>query len=166
MKNWYENLEAREQIIVLVGAVIVMVALIYSLVWVPVDKRHTQVANSVTNWERSLVELRPLRSLAASSSVRDGDGTASVSSGQQAPIIIVDQTLRSRGLEQYRRRSQPTTANGIRVEFENVAFDELVLWLGDLSQQHAMQVQAGSLSQASQAGTGRINASLTLERTL
>lgn len=164
MKNWYENLEAREQIIVLVGAVIVMVALIYSLVWIPVDKRHTQVANSVTNWERSLVELRPLRSLAASSSVRDD--TASVSSGQQAPIIIVDQTLRSRGLEQYRRRSQPTTANGIRVEFENVAFDELVLWLGDLSQQHAMQVQAGSLSQASQAGTGRINASLTLERTL
>ena len=164
MKNWYENLEAREQIIVLVGAVVVMVALIYSLVWVPVDKRHTQVANSVTNWERSLVELRPLRSLAASSSVRDG--AASVSSSQQAPIIIVDQTLRSRGLEQYRRRSQPTTANGIRVEFENVAFDELVLWLGDLSQQHAMQVQAGSLSQASQAGTGRINASLTLERTL
>lgn len=164
MKNWYENLEAREQIIVLVGAVIVMVALIYSLVWIPVDKRHTQVANSVTNWERSLVELRPLRSLAASSSVRDG--AASVSSSQQAPIIIVDQTLRSRGLEQYRRRSQPTTANGIRVEFENVAFDELVLWLGDLSQQHAMQVQAGSLSQASQAGTGRINASLTLERTL
>ena len=164
MKNWYENLEAREQIIVLVGAVVVMVALIYSLVWVPVDKRHTQVANSVTNWERSLVELRPLRSLAASSSVRDG--AASVSSSQQAPIIIVDQTFRSRGLEQYRRRSQPTTANGIRVEFENVAFDELVLWLGDLSQQHAMQVQAGSLSQASQAGTGRINASLTLERTL
>jgi general secretion pathway protein M len=164
MKNWYENLEAREQIIVLVGAVVVMVALIYSLVWVPVDKRHTQVANSVTNWERSLVELRPLRSLAASSSVRDG--AASVSSSQQAPIIIVDQTLRSRGLEQYRRRSQPTTANGIRVEFENVAFDELVLWLGDLSQQHAMQVQAGSLSLAPQAGTGRINASLTLERTL
>jgi len=164
MRNWYENLEAREQIIVLVGAVVVMVALIYSLVWVPVDKRHTQVANSVTNWERSLVELRPLRSLAASSSVRDG--AASVSSSQQAPIIIVDQTLRSRGLEQYRRRSQPTTANGIRVEFENVAFDELVLWLGDLSQQHAMQVQAGSLSLAPQAGTGRINASLTLERTL
>jgi len=164
MRNWYENLEAREQIIVLVGAVVVMVALIYSLVWVPVDKRHTQVANSVTNWERSLVELRPLRSLAASSSVRDG--AASVSSSQQAPIIIVAQTLRSRGLEQYRRRSQPTTANGIRVEFENVAFDELVLWLGDLSQQHAMQVQAGSLSLAPQAGTGRINASLTLERTL
>ena len=89
-----------------------------------------------------------------------------LASSNQAPIIIVDQTLRSRGLEQFRRRSQPTTSNGIRVEFENVAFDELVLWLGDLSDQHAMHVQAGSLSIASQGGPGRINASLTLERAL
>ena len=85
---------------------------------------------------------------------------------QQAPIIVVDQTLRSRGLEQFRRRSQPTTSNGVRVEFEGVAFDELVLWLGDLSTQYGMHVQAGSVSAIAQAGPGRVNASLTLERAL
>ena len=84
----------------------------------------------------------------------------------QAPIIIVDQTLRSRGLEQYRRRSQPTTSNGIRVELESVPFDEMVLWLGDLSDQFGLHVQAGSLSAIAQAGPGRVNASLTLERSL
>ena len=89
-----------------------------------------------------------------------------MTSSQQSPIIVVDQTLRSRGLEQFRRRSQPTANNGIRVEFENVAFDDLVLWLGDLGQHHGMHVQAGSLSVASQSGPGRINASLTLERAL
>ena len=164
MKDWYESLEAREQTVILVGAVVVVIALIFSFVWVPIDKSHARVANSVDTWERSLAELRPLRSLAASGEI--SANTAAVSSSQQAPIIIVDQTLRSRGLEQYRRRSQPTTANGIRVEFENVAFDELILWLGELSDQHAMHVQAGSLSAISQAGPGRINASLTLERTL
>ncbi len=164
MKDWYESLEAREQTVVLVGAIVVVIALLFSFVWVPIDKSHALVANSVNTWERSLAELRPLRSLATSGEL-NGNSVA-VSSSQQAPIIIVDQTLRSRGLEQYRRRSQPTTANGIRVEFENVAFDELVLWLGDLSDQHAMHVRAGSLSAISQAGPGRINASLTLERTL
>ena len=164
MKDWYENLEAREKIVILVGAFVVTFALLYSFVWVPIDKSHAQVASSVNNWERSLTELRPLRSLAASGNV--GGDNVVVNSSQQSPIIIVDQTLRSRGLEQFRRRSQPTTANGIRVEFENVAFDELMLWLGDLSDQHAMHVQAGSLSAISQAGPGRINASLTLERTL
>ena len=84
--------------------------------------------------------------------------------GQQSPIIIVDQTLRSRGLEQFRRRSQPTTSNGIRIEFENVAFDDLVLWLGDLADQYGMHVQQGSLSAGGRSGPGRINATLTLER--
>jgi len=66
----------------------------------------------------------------------------------------------------YRKRSQPTGSNGIRVEFENVAFDELVLWLGDLGDQYAMHVQAGSFSVGSQVSPGRINASITLERAL
>jgi type II secretory pathway component PulM len=52
------------------------------------------------------------------------------------------------------------------VEFENVAFDDLVLWLGDLSTQYAMDVTSGSFSASSRAEVGRINATLTLERAL
>jgi len=163
MKDWYDNLEAREQVFVLVGAVFVVIALIYYVLWAPLDKRHTQVSTSVQNWERSLAELGPLSSLIATGA---SSPTAGVANSQQAPIIIVSQTLQSRGLEQYRRRSQPTTSNGVRVELENVAFDELVLWLGDLTDNYGMNVQAGSLSRISDAGPGRINASLTLERSL
>ena len=162
MRDWWDNLEGREQMFVLSGGLFVVAVLLYALVWVPFDKNHEQLASNVSNWERSLAELRPLRGSLSTSSQSGGVAISS----NQAPIIIVDQTLRSRGLEQFRRRSQPTTSNGIRVEFENVAFDELVLWLGDLSDQYAMHVQAGSLSVASQAGPGRINASLTLERAL
>lgn len=163
MKDWYENLEAREQVFVLVGAAFVVIALIYFLLWAPLNRNHEQVAASVAEWERSLAELRPLR--AAGAATTASAPPVAVSS-QQAPIIIVDQTLRSRGLEQFRRRSQPTANNGIRVEFENVAFDELVLWLGDLGMQYGLHVQAGSMSLQTQAGPGRINASLTLERAL
>ncbi|MDJ0748664.1 MAG: type II secretion system protein GspM [Woeseiaceae bacterium] len=162
MRDWWDNLEGREQVFVLAGALFVFVAIVYAFAWLPFDRNHQQLATNVGNWERSLAELRPLRGAVAAS----GQSGGVVTSSNQAPIIIVDQTLRSRGLEQFRRRSQPTTSNGIRVEFENVAFDELVLWLGDLSDQHAMHVQAGSLSMASQGGPGRINASLTLERAL
>jgi general secretion pathway protein M len=161
MKDWYDNLEAREQVFVLTGAVFVLIALVYFLLWAPLDRHHKQVATSVANWERSLAELRPLRSMASTANI---DTTQVSGSSQQAPIIIVDQTLRGRDLEQFRRRSQPTANNGIRVEFENVAFDELVVWLGDLGTQYDLHVQAGSMSIQTQAGPGRINASLTLER--
>ena len=164
MNDWFDNLEAREQIFVVSGAVIVVVALIYALFWLPLDRSHRQAQQSVAAWEQSLAELGPLRALVANAgSVSSPQGL--VDTGQ-APIIIVDQTLRSRALEQYRRRSQPTTSNGIRVELESVPFDELVLWLGDLSEQYGLHVQAGSLSAIAQAGPGRVNASLTLERSL
>ena len=41
MNDWFESLETRERIFVVVGAVIVAVALIYGLVWAPLDQKHT-----------------------------------------------------------------------------------------------------------------------------
>lgn len=163
MKDWFHSLESREKLFVGIGISIVVISLIYGFVWAPLDRNHASVAASVDNWQRSLAELAPLKGMAQA-----GGSASRPSSGanQQAPIIVVDQTLRSRGLEQFRRRSQPTSSNGIRVEFENVAFDDLVMWLGDLSDQYSMHVQAGSLSKGSQSGPGRINATLTLERAL
>ncbi len=159
MRDWFENLEAREKMFVSVGVVVVALSLVYGFAWAPLDRNHAQVTASVSDWQQSLTELRPLRGAVQSSATGTPRATT-----QQSPIIIVDQTLRSRGLEQYRQRSQPTTSNGIRIEFENVAFDELVLWLGDLADQYGLHVQAGSLSAGGRSGPGRINATLTLER--
>jgi general secretion pathway protein M len=164
MREWFDNLEARERIFVVVGAFFTVVALVYVLLWTPFDRQHRQLATRVDSWESSLQELGPLSALVAS-----GAQTTSQSGNrgrQQAPIIIVDQTLRGRGLYPFLSRSQPTTTNGIRVELQGVAFDELVVWLGDLSGQYGMHVQSGSLSRATQAGPGRVNANLTLERAL
>lgn len=163
MRDWFDNLEAREQVFVAGGSIFAVIALIYVLVWMPLDKNHTQLATRVDNWQRSLAELSQLRPLVANG---QASSPAIPGGSQQAPIIIVDQTLRNRGLEQFRRRSQPTTSNGIRVELEGIAFDELILWLGDLSEDYEMHVQAGSVSALTQAGPGRVNASFTLERAL
>lgn len=163
MKDWFDTLETRERLFVAVGAVVVAIALFYVLVWMPLDKGQETLSNNVADWQRSLTELRPLKGLksasgAATSSQRDG--------ARQTPVVIVDQTLRARGLDRSLKRSQPTTSNGIRVEFEGVAFDDLVLWLGDLSAQYAMHVSSGSLSAGNQVAPGRVNATLTLERSL
>ena len=160
MRDWLDSLAPRERLFIVAGAAAIVVALLYAFVWIPLDNGHKALRASVTDWERSLADLRPLRGMqpaAPSSSQRNA-------ASQQTPVVIVDQTLRARGLDRALRRSQPTTSNGIRVEFENVAFDDLVLWLDDLGTQYAMQVASGSLSTSSQAAPGRINATLTLER--
>jgi type II secretory pathway component PulM len=158
VKDWFDSLEAREKIFVAVGAVVVVFSLLYGLAWAPLDKKHTALRSDVNAWQQSLADLQPLMARASA----PGQPRSAPSAGaQQSPIIIVDQTLSSRGLDRYRRRSQPTTSNGIRV-----VFDELVLWLGELNDQYAMHVQAGSFSTGPQIATGRINATITLERAL
>jgi general secretion pathway protein M len=161
MRDWFESLEARERLFVVAGAVVVSIALLWGLLWVPLDKGHRDAQQRVTTWERSLAELRPRATLPRP---QNGSRAAAGAGGAQSPVVVVDSTLRSHGLGQP-KRSQPTP-NGMRVEFENVAFDKLVVWLGDLSSQYGMEVQAGSLSPATPASPGRVDATLTLERSL
>ncbi len=162
MKDWFANLEQREQRFVIAGGIAVLIAILYLGIWAPLDRGHTALKADVNTWQESLTDLKLLRPRLAAGNNQPGQPA----SNGQTPIVIVDQTLRSRGLDQYRTRSQPVSNNGIRVEFENVAFDDLVLWLGDVSSQHGMHVQAGTFSGGNQTGTGRINATLTLERVL
>jgi len=161
MREWFESLESREKLFVSIGAGIVAIALLWGVVWAPLDKGHRELQQRVATWERALAELRPLASMPQP---QNGSRPAAAGGSAQSPVVIVDSTLRSHGLGQP-KRSQPTP-NGIRVEFENVAFDKLVVWLGDLSYQYGMEVQAGSLSPATPASPGRVDATLTLERSL
>jgi general secretion pathway protein M len=159
VRAWFDSLEARERLFVLGGAFAVAIALFYFLVWAPLDRSHRAMYESVDGWQRALAEIQPLRGMPAAS-----ESSVRPQASQQTPVVIVDQTLRARGLDRSLRRSQPTTSDGIRVEFENVAFDDLVLWLGDLGEQYGMQVASGSFSPGSEGVQGRINATLTLER--
>ena len=162
MNDWFASLEQREQRFVLIGAAAVVLALLYVGIWAPLTNNHSAVRVDVDTWQQSLSELKSLRPRLAAQS----DGLPRSENSGRTPIIIVDQTLRNRGLDRFRTRSQPVSGNGIRVEFENVAFDELVVWLGDMSAQHGMHVQAGTFSGGNQTGSGRVNATLTLERVL
>jgi len=161
MRDWFETLAPRERILVSVCAVVVVFAVLWFLLWTPLDNRHNAMRGNVADWERGLTTLQRVAELRGSG-VTGPQSNAPVSN--QTPVVVVDTTLRARNLLSAMRRSQPTTSTGIRVEFEDVAFDALVLWLGDLSSRHAMHVQAGSLSVAARAEPGRVNATLTLER--
>lgn len=160
MRDWFDSLEAREQLSVLVGAVVVAVAILYFGLWTPLADRQTNLASSVTVWERSLAELRPLKAAARAA---DSGGRPAAGAGQSL-VVIVDSTVSRHDLSTALQRSQPTGGNGIRVEFQDAAFDDLVRWLGDLASAYGMQVQSANFSASTQNIPGRVNASLTLER--
>jgi general secretion pathway protein M len=115
----------------------------------------------VAAWENSLAALRPLRGQIQATTA----GAPAATNQNQSLVVIVDNSLRQRGLYNSLQRSLPTPAgNGIRVEFESAAFDDLILWLGDLHRQYGLQVENGSFTMASGNIPGRVNSSVTLER--
>lgn len=160
MRSWFESLEERERLFVIAAAALLVIAIFYLAVWMPLDRGQENLESSVENWRDSLAELRLLK---GSLSTPDA-GEARPADRNQSLVVIIDNTLRERGLYNSLQRSQPTATNGIRVEFENVAFDELVIWLGDLSSGYALQVQSATFSAASRDNDGRVNSTLTLER--
>lgn len=161
MKNWFTSLEAREQVFVMTAVVFIVLAIGWVGVWTPLDTNHKAAAQRVETWRQSLAALRPMRG-----PVQATASSAPVNTGNdQSLVVIVDNSLRQRGLYNSLQRSQPTPAgNGIRVEFESAAFDDLILWLGDLQRQYGLQVVSGSFSIASGESPGRVNSSVTLER--
>lgn len=160
MKSWFESLEERERLFVVAAGLVLTVAVFYLAVWMPLDRGQKSLASSVENWRDSLAELRVLKD-----SATPADSAANrPNDANQSLVVIIDNTLRSRDLYASLKRSQPTASNGIRVEFESVAFDDLVLWLGDASSRYGLQVQAASFSAASRDNDGRVNSTLTLER--
>lgn len=158
MKERFYALQPRERMMILAAAGFVIFALLYFGLWLPLDRGHRDAAARVDELKLAIAELRPLRGLAQTS------GSRSTAGQNQSLVVIIDTTVRQRSLDSALQRSQPTATNGIRVEFENVVFDDLMLWLGDLSNNYGMQLQSGSFSSTSAENVGRVNSSLTLER--
>jgi len=161
MRDWFDALAPRERVFVAVAFVFVGFALAWFGVWQPLDARHKNVTQSVDDWREGLAALRPMKGLVQASA----QGAATAQAPTQSLVVIIDNSLRQRGLYNALQRSQPTqTGDGIRVEFEQAAFDDLMLWLGDLHRQFGLEVEAGSFSVAASDSPGRVNSTVTLRR--
>ena len=161
MKDWLQSLDPREQIMVLTAVVFVVFAIAWFAIWKPLDTGQQSAALRVEDWKTSIAALRPMKSQLQA----QGGNQAAPAGQNQSMVVIIDNTLRQRGLYDSLQRSQPTPgSDGIRVEFENAAFDDLMLWLGDVNREYGLLVQSSSFSAVSDEGQGRVNATMTLER--
>ena len=161
MKDWFQSLEERERTLVATAAVMIVVGAFWFGIWTPLDEGQRSLTFRVDNWRTSLAELRPLKErMNANPDAQLGSADA-----DQSLIVIVDSSLRQRDLNNALQRSQPTAdGDGIRVEFNNVAFDDLVLWLGDVNRQFGLDLQSANFSQTTGDNPGRVNSSLVLQR--
>jgi len=159
MKQWFNQLESREQILVTVAGILGIFTLIITLGVRPIINSTTTGYERIEEKRQLLSELERVAERIGPQNTR---GQASSGTGNQSLVVVVDRTTRDHGLAPYLKRNQPDGTSSIRLRLENAPFDAVIEWLGVVRDQHGLRITSANIDKASE--TGRINCNLTLSR--
>ncbi len=159
MKEWFEQLEQRERLLVAVAGVLLILALVVLLIIRPISSQTSSGLERVADKRALLTELEQV---AERIGPQGGGISPLTGANTDSLVVVVDQTTRSAGLATYLKRNQPDGANSIRLRFENAPFDSIVEWLAELQVNFSMSATSANIDMA--AEPGRVNCNFTLAR--
>ncbi|MFO1432221.1 MAG: type II secretion system protein M [Candidatus Competibacteraceae bacterium] len=160
MKNWWNNLGERERWIVGGGGTVTLLFLLYTLAWHPFQTNLRNLRQTVAAQHQDLAWMQQAAREVKRLSSPSAAGTAR-QTNPQSLLTLVDQTARAAGLGPLMKRIEPQGEDKLRVQFEQVSFDQLVRWLGSLEQDYG--VTSASVTLDRQAEAGRVDARLVLQ---
>jgi general secretion pathway protein M len=149
---WFESRNRREQLILLCGAGVVVLALLATLLL----NLHRKVAVAEQRVATKRHDLAWLQTVAPQMSALRGMPARS----NESLVVLVDRVARETGIAQSLSGSQSSGNGGLRVRVEKASFDALVAWLGQLSQQYGVNIDSANVDAA--AASGVVNATLVL----
>lgn len=147
MKAWWQQLNIREQRLVLVMSVLVSIFILYGLIWQPLNESINKQKSTLERQQDLLiwVEENTQRYQAAKRSGRAGSG-ASLSS-------IVNRKSRLNNIIITRMQPQ---GDDLQVWIDEISFNQLLTWLEQLASRDGLQVKNIDLSLADQQGVVRV----------
>ena len=154
-RAWWSGLAERERLVLGGGAAVLALLVAWLAVWEPLaNARHRQQVNLAA--ARSLaVQIEAL----AASTPR---GAAPLAGTGQSLLSIVDQSSKASAMAKPPSRLQPEGDNTVRIWLDDVPFDALLRWLGELQSRYGVRVDNADIERES--GPGLVNARLTLMR--
>jgi general secretion pathway protein M len=156
LRAWWAGLAERERRVVGAGGVALGLILVYLLVWEPLTTARVQRELSLQAARAMAVQLEELAAVAGRA------GRPAIQGKDQSLLAVVDQSRKASALTKPPSRLQPEGDNTVRIWLEDVPFDALVRWLGDLHTRYGVRVDNADIERES--GPGLVNARLTLMR--
>ncbi len=158
LKVRFMALQPRERIIVAAGAVLVLLTAIYTLGLAPLYKTINEREIRVIQKQQDLAWMQ---SVAARLSALNGS-QPNLASSSESMVVLIANSATSGNVAGALTGQTPDGVNGVRIRFEGVAFDALVIWLGALQKDYGIHVKEADINRTPQPG--QVNASLTLAR--
>lgn len=138
MKEWWFNLSLREKQTVASGGAVVALFLLYIVIWAPLTnkvenlRQQIQSKQNLLSWMQES-DLR-IQKLEKSQHAHTKPSTASLLNTVQTEI---NKTTMAKNLTEL----QQADNEAVQLRFKKVNFDDLIKWLIQLSQQHALAIQ-------------------------
>lgn len=161
VKQWYLRLTARERQYVGFAGVVAGALIVYFAIIAPLlgAGHHMSAAvereAALYRWvNRASARIRALPAQATSSGQEGGGRGGSL-------LSIVDSTTSRNSLSGAIQQLEQTGPHAVQLTMQNVPFDSLIRWLGNLIQMRGVQVQQAVIERATEPGT--VNATLTLK---
>jgi general secretion pathway protein M len=141
MKQWFKQLAPRERRAIIYGAAALGCILVYFVLWAPFVTARAQLENIVAAQQITLDWMQ-----AAAADVQQLRQQSRTQSAHKPSLLsLIDKSTRTGALDKARKRIEPKGEREVRVNFEEVSFTELVRWLGQLYNQHQVQVSTISI---------------------
>ncbi|MEW6983659.1 type II secretion system protein GspM [Colwelliaceae bacterium 6471] len=148
MKAWWQQLNTREQRLVMAMSAAVIVFILYSLIWQPLNDGIVKAQQKLDRQQELLSWVQENTAKYQRSKV---GGNAKGSSGSLSSII--NRTARNANITVTRIQPQ---GDDIQVWVDEVSFEQLLQWLERLTNNDGLQVKAIDLDGLDKPGTVRV----------
>jgi general secretion pathway protein M len=156
LRAWYTSLQQREQRVVAVGAIALVLIILVGGILLPLQSAVFSAAKSGETKREDLAWMR-----ANAAEIRAAGTQFPAVSGGEPPVVLVDRVGREAGLASALRGTQPN-ATGVRVQLEAAPFDTMVGWLDTLDRRYGLAIESITIDR--NGAPGMVNASITFSQ--
>ncbi len=156
LHEYWSGLQPREQRVLGVGGVVLVLTLIYALIIDPVSSELTRLRTGVAAQQEELSWMRQ-----AAAEVKSLMGSAPSTTGKsgQSAMSAIDAAARKYGLGKALKQLSPNGGK-VRVRLEGAGFDAMLQWLGELSEKQGIGVDTLNMERLPEPGL--VNATVVL----
>ena len=153
MKDWFTQLNQREQMSLMVLAVAVSLYLLFMLVWSPLSGKRDDLAMQNVAVAESLSWVAAM--VSEFLQLKESGATAN---NRRNLTTVVNQSTKRMGLPV--SRLQPNSRGDIQVRLEDAAFDDVMAWLYEMECREGLMISEVSVTQT--GAVGRVNATVRI----
>jgi len=159
VKQWYASLQERERLMVAAAAILLVVTLFYVSVWEPL---HQGLDNAQQEYKSNLKNLQWMQQAAAEVRTLKASGNRAHSASNQPVTMVVEQVASNSAIKPNLSKLESANQGGAHVVLDGAPFDQMLIWLNTLQQNHGISVSSGNIIRSAKPGT--VNARLSLNK--